>query len=85
MIVWLIGTNGFIEKDFMLCRCYLNINLSSNLDCMQKIVPQIQFTCIGLTVTTSGLNVRQFVLKNVIYLKVQNIHTYLLCKTMRRT
>ena len=29
-----------------------------------------------------GLHVRWIVLKNVIYLFVQNIHTYSLCKTM---
>ena len=28
-----------------------------------------------------GLHIRWIVLKNIIYLKVQNIHTYPLCKT----
>ena len=35
---------------------------------LTRIIPQIHFACIGLTVPTSGLNVRQIVLKNVIYL-----------------
>ena len=29
-----------------------------------------------------GLHVRQIVLKNIIYLEVQNIYIYPLCKTM---
>ena len=41
-----------------------------------KKIPRIQFAPIGLTVPTSGLHVRRIVLNNVIYLKVQNIHTY---------
>ena len=36
----------------------------------------MQFAHIGLNAQTSGLHIRQIVLKNVIYLEVRNIHTY---------
>ena len=54
--------------------------MSHLLVCFVRSILALNCVRPGLHVK-SDCHVRQIVLKNVIYLQVQNIHTYPLCKT----